>query len=206
MCEHLVCLALTIPKLIENNRKKPGESNYVVYENKLLERYKERKAEFLERERIKKQEEDKQKFLKVLSDFRQLYYNVPLVHKISLELYIYKYEQNYSLSLKVGTNRMYIVKDINQFLNAVKNSDLIKYGKYLSFYYDLNNFDKKAKDLISLLILRTNYWVDELHPYINNQKDRYLQIDINLLCEIFAIYTNNYFEYEDTKIYISEKR
>jgi len=207
MCEHLVCLGLTIPKLLENRKNKLGEAKYQEYEQSLITRFQNRKEEFLEKERLRKIAENKEKFSELLSDFKQIYQNVPLSNKVGIEIHINSTDNNnYILSLKVGINRSYVVKDIAFFLNAIKNKRSIKYGKYLEFYHDLNNFNEPAKKVLSILLTRTNYWSEELHPMYFGTKERNLLIDNTLLCDILSVYSNNYIYLDSLKpVYISDE-
>ena len=69
--------------------------------------------------------------------------------------YSYNDEHKYLLSLKVYIDgRKYIVKDINEFLNAIRDLKTIKYGKELEFNHRLDNFnDLEVKVLEYLLMI-----------------------------------------------------
>ncbi len=57
------------------------------------------------------------------------------------------------LRLNIFANKEYIVSNINHFLLAIKNNEVLKYGKKLEFVHNINCFHKKAKRLIQLLSL-----------------------------------------------------
>ena len=76
----------------------------------------------------------------------------PLEEKIKLipELYISQGSAP-SIGLTAGAARMYVVKNITGLLNNVKNAELFSYGKNLSFYHHIHNFDVESAELISFL-------------------------------------------------------
>ena len=57
-----------------------------------------------------------------------------------------------ALSLTVGVERMYVVKDIQQFLNNVAHRKTVEYGKNLTLFHGIEGFDPTSRALIELLM------------------------------------------------------
>lgn len=209
MCEHTVCLALTIPTIIADRKEKLGEEEYSLYEEKLIRKYKQKKLEYLEEKRKQEVIINKKRFNRILREYKELNKKVVLGNKVSLEIII-NFDINITLGFKVGAQRKYIVKDMIEFLNAVKKKNHIKYGKHLEFYHDINNFDKTSQKVIKLLLNNTSYWADDLYPFYAGIRYRYMKLTPSLLSEIFSIYTGGYIaflksgEYKD--VFISDKK
>ena len=56
------------------------------------------------------------------------------------------------LLLSVGTGKMYVVKNINNFIRNVINRDTVTYGKSLTLFHGIENFDEPSRALIELLM------------------------------------------------------
>lgn len=57
-----------------------------------------------------------------------------------------------SFSLRVGTKKLYMVRDIKAFAGRVVRREQFSYGKELAFRHDIAQFDRRAQALIALLI------------------------------------------------------
>ena len=53
---------------------------------------------------------------------------------------------------QVGRDRMYIVKNVNAFAQAVYQKETVSYGKSLSFNHAIENFDPRSQKIIRLLL------------------------------------------------------
>lgn len=56
------------------------------------------------------------------------------------------------LQFKIGDKRMYIVKNVNDFFDNVKNQTFCRYGKQLEFSHQQSAFTKESLELIALLL------------------------------------------------------
>ena len=56
-----------------------------------------------------------------------------------------------SLKIGKGRKRMYIVKRIQEFLEAIAHEEYISYGKELAFTHTMEQFDVISQELIQLL-------------------------------------------------------
>ena len=205
MCEHTVSLALSIIKLHELMRQNPEQ--YERYEESLLKQYETKRAAHLERIRLKEIQQNKKIINRLLSNYDFINKKVMVNEKIGFEVF-FRYDNGYYLSLRVGATKKYVVKSIKDLINAIKNKEVIRYGKDLEFNHDINNFDLPARIVIEML-LKTTYWIDE--TYKTEVGNRYRSIAISgLLFEDFlSQYHHNYINYVQNdfpqKLYITNK-
>ncbi len=72
--------------------------------------------------------------------------------KARLEYYFNYDGYSYLLSLKVGHSRLYVVKDIQEFLNAFEDGQTVTYGKDLVLSHSLDNFSELDREILSMMI------------------------------------------------------
>ncbi len=56
------------------------------------------------------------------------------------------------LEFKVGLDRMYVLKDLAEFAEAIKTGALVNYGKQLGFHHSMHAFVEEDRPLVSLVI------------------------------------------------------
>ena len=56
-----------------------------------------------------------------------------------------------TLSIRVGSTKKFVVPNIQEFLGAIKNNELLTYGKKFSFVHSLDSFDDFSKEVITFL-------------------------------------------------------
>lgn len=84
-----------------------------------------------------------------------------LMGKIHLEPTLHLDYNNTSVSLRIGKEKMYVVKNIPELVQHVVHTEMHSYGKQLSFVHQLNAFDKKSRRLMEFFIRQFqdyNYW------------------------------------------------
>lgn len=84
-----------------------------------------------------------------------------LMGKIHLEPTLHMNYDNITVSLRIGKEKMYVVKNIPELVQHVLHTEMHSYGKYLSFVHQLNAFDKSSRGLIEFFIRQFrdfNYW------------------------------------------------
>lgn len=84
------------------------------------------------------------------------------------------------INLKIGIDRMYVVKDISAFIKAVKGGELYAYGKQFSFVHQLAAFDEESARLVRFLLTYydgNNYVYSGGYYYSsgNRNRDMFLQ-------------------------------
>ncbi|WP_282804341.1 SNF2 helicase associated domain-containing protein [Clostridium tetani] len=128
-------------------------------------------------------------------------------NEIKIEVYINKNEwkQNITAEFKVGfkekgVSKLYILKDINEFLSAYHNNFPIKYSK--NFTFDIRNqrLSTKDKRLIDFIEMLKN--MEGNYKYISKNTERnvegkYLKIPQYLVREFFEII-------KDHRVYLNE--
>lgn len=71
--------------------------------------------------------------------------------KITLEPHLTIRWDEYLLSFKIGMLQKYVVKDVFELVDAIKNNEFINYGKKLQFTHTLEAFDEESKPIASFL-------------------------------------------------------
>ena len=61
-------------------------------------------------------------------------------------------EAAFSLNLSVGTSRLYIVKDLYEFTEHMKQGNTASYGKNLEFIHDLEVFDEESRGIVQFVM------------------------------------------------------
>lgn len=57
-----------------------------------------------------------------------------------------------SLELKIGTTQMYVVKDIGELVDSIKQMRYVSYGKKLAFTHSQSAFTREATSIVNLLL------------------------------------------------------
>ncbi len=96
------------------------------------------------------------------------------------------------VSFQLGKNRMYILRDIYEFSDAVKSEFSLRYGKELEFKHSLDNFEENSKELVKFVVGKTSEYSDfsRLGVYSFNLNKRYrsfLKLRYGALDEFFEI-------------------
>lgn len=100
----------------------------------------------------------------------------PLNIYVNVE-YDYRRE-NLQLGFKIGNKKTYIVKSLQNFLNAIDQRKVVSYGKFLSFRHSEEAFEPESRVAINLM--RNLY---ALQDYYSGNK---LPIDINSIGYIYS--------------------
>lgn len=69
----------------------------------------------------------------------------------TVTLYPQLYIDNMSIAFLIGRKKRYMLQDITTFLNHVKNSNTVRYGRELEFLHVLQTFDRRSRKIISLI-------------------------------------------------------
>lgn len=172
MCSHLVALTEHINAHYFNN---------ILYDDELINKIKEKEKEYLE---FEKQEEAN----KALEKLNLLVTNIKKNEKVTMNQLlflepIFKIEDDITyFGIKIGPAKKFVVKDLEQFLNAVTNREVIEYSKSFSTDHNINSFDERSKKLIELLMLNGNL--------SNELNKKYIVVTNTFFDEVFKLYTN----------------
>lgn len=153
-----------------------------------------------EQEKIKEQNERKKYNQNLINDFitndsNNIIRLSSLVHIYpTLSKHVNEYSIDmYYLSLKVGIDKTYIVKNIQNFIDLIIDSKSYRYGKDLEFNHNINNFDNKSKKIINMI---SN----------NNQtSNKFLELNFSNIDTLFDTYKDDFifFDFIEKFIYVS---
>lgn len=128
-------------------------------------------------------------------------------NEIKIEVYINKNEwkQNIIAEFRIGfkekgVSKLYILKDINEFLSAYHNNFPIKYSKNFTFDIGSQRLSTKDKRLIDFIEMLKN--IEGKYKYISkntekNIEGKYLKVPQYLVREFFEVIKNH-------KVYLNE--
>lgn len=128
----------------------------------------------------------------LLNEFSE-YDQLTLLNPIDLELYfdtipVKKGNDIIVVSFKIGNDKKYVVKDIEEFFTAIQKQEVVSYGQKLSFKHSLENFTERARNLLSLFIKYYTNSPNYAFYYVHEKK--YLKINEFILDEIFEMFQN----------------
>lgn len=126
-CIHVIALYSIALMIIDNDK---FEDEYDDYLNKVLRRENNIVLDSLA------------STLKVSNPYFGLIHIMPLIEVIQNE---------YVLSLKIGLDKDYIIKDIREFIDATENNKELTYGQKLSFVHSFECFDEVSKDMYGFI-------------------------------------------------------
>lgn len=70
-----------------------------------------------------------------------------------------------SLEFKVGKERLYVLKDLTAFVEAVETGASVCYGKSLAFHHSLSAFDEEDRPLCALLVELVNVYQEHYEQF-----------------------------------------
>lgn len=59
---------------------------------------------------------------------------------------------SFALNLSVGESRLYVVKDLYEFTDHIRQGDTASYGKNLEFIHDISLFEEKVQPIIQFIV------------------------------------------------------
>lgn len=71
--------------------------------------------------------------------------------KVSLVPKLVLQRERVMVEFRVGRDRLYVIKDLSEFILAVEKGLQIEYGKNLSFYHTPDAFDAQSRSLVSMI-------------------------------------------------------
>lgn len=138
VCKHFYALVRYVESLdLKLDYDKYEQVFSDLEEEKRKEEYKKKRKETLQR---------LGSFIEEIDNFDVLIQN----EKMSIECRVDLGDVN-TLSIRVGSTKKFVVPNIQEFLGAIKNNELLTYGKKFSFVHSLDSFDDFSKELITFL-------------------------------------------------------
>jgi SNF2 family DNA or RNA helicase len=69
------------------------------------------------------------------------------------------------MEFKLGSERMYLIKDLVSFAKAVENGSYVEYGKNLAFHHDLSVFTPESRPLVEFIIELVNAYCEHYEQF-----------------------------------------
>ncbi len=160
--------------------------HYLEEKQKLKEEM-ERRLELMERRRKRESARHASKLFmnEVMEDFARetdAEYNLTK-YRMYAEMNIDRY-RGCTLSFKVGADKLYVVKNISEFLVHVSSRDRVRYGKNCEFVHTMDAFDEASREIIGFL--RT---LKELGGYSYYGLQREVQVTNEILDLIYDVFS-----------------
>lgn len=180
-----------------------------------------------ERLRLREQKEEFSKMRQInglLLDYQELMKNELAPIQNTQKVRIEASYLNYEISFKIGNEKLYRIKNINQFLNDIEKERNVTYGKNLAFKHTINSFDDFALKQIAFMKkvvtdstrdrIEIGYQnIDDLFDLYQNHEELCegfpLLVDNNHICTVDVKKQDNFFEFELTDesfLYIPGKK
>lgn len=182
VCKH-VCAAIL---MYEKKKEEQERTNLLEYQkqkqiliNKFLVLEEENRKKIYESRR-KKSLEEMNRILNEIHSADTLLLATPVHLQGVLDL-------SYSpcLRLKIGQEKMYVVQNINKFLDAVYNNIDMTYGKNFCFNHTINNFDDESQELIRYLLSINAAPEESKNIYLTKTRvDKIIDMFTNKMLEI----------------------
>lgn len=184
-CAHIGAVLLTLHQLIP--------PSYPYTYNPRIEKENAYKR-WLEQEQLRKSKSFIQQFTKYSED--EFLANLR-IDKIKIYVNVKHQAGVFELGYKVGNDKQYVVKNIEQFIVAIVQSEQISYGKKLAFTHHIDSFDDIAKLQISFL---RRIAVQLYNPYLfSTSSKRYIKLDSGSIDEFYDLYAGEASDYIDIR-------
>lgn len=102
--------------------------------------------------------------------------------KIHLQPVFREHKGRLYLSLKIGVNRFYLVKDMAAFAEALECDAYVEYGKQLGFYHSTEAFDEESARLaeeIIRIVGEYQYLYEKLNPLRSGVKTALRELELS---------------------------
>ena len=119
---------------------------------------------FYEEEAIRKMQKNREGYIRVQ----------PKLYKV--------WENVYGVGLQVGEDRLYIVKDIMEFVDAILKEEQLGYGKNLAFIHHVGAFCEQDRPLIDWIVdeaVARQATLDQMSGRLTKLDKKYIALTIN---------------------------
>ena len=122
--------------------------------------------------------------------------------KIEARLEYDKFSYGMKLDFKIGTTRMYKLKDLTDFYTKVTNNEYEKYGDKLEFVHSRDNFDEDSRDLLDFIlkyaeILKYSSLTNRYNYYGSSINKSSITLGESTLDEAFDILKNKKIQFNE---------
>jgi len=156
----------------------------------------------------------------LLADFQRYHTNQIVANatlqeeSLMLSPRLTRYDTVLRISFKIGTNKLYVIKDLIEFCRQVENSESAQYGTNTKFNQSIDNFTPRAKqwyDYINKVIQEEEDIVNrisEMRFYYYEKKRKCSDFELYgwRLDQFFEVLGDDAIEYEDKSTLKKEKK
>lgn len=182
LCKHLAAMALEINECMDAweineifEYYEPGEI-YVVYDERIPESRGETSKELLDI--ISEIElQDRNRFCREVSQ-----------GNVDIEVTLQIRPDSERITLKIGKTQMYVVKNIRELVNNIKQQNYVRYGKNLEFLHSQSAFSKETLPFISFLLSLQFSEENHFYGYWNSRDNRELELSAVMLDSLMDLY------------------
>ena len=124
--------------------------------------------------------------------------------KIHLSVSALVSRREVKLEVKLGRDRLYLIKDLAAFAEAIEHGSYVEYGKKLSFYHNRSAFVKESRPLLEFMLEAIRSYCEQ-HEQMQKSSFsakpvmRYLTLSKTARDRFFQIMKGNVLEFEDYK-------
>lgn len=98
------------------------------------------------------------------------YYKKYVSLDIEIDIIFHVFKNDVGVELKIGKDKKYIIKNLNDFYDNLEHNFSFKYGKDLEFIHSLSAFDKKSKAILEDLQEYIDYFPNEPKNYFDGKR------------------------------------
>ena len=99
-------------------------------------------------------------------------------------------EEHIQLEVSIGSNRTYVVRDINKFAYDILHENWVSYGKELQFKHSLEMFSPDSKKLVDLICTTVQEYEIYSGSNMVSKVTRHIELTPNKLEAFFELYVN----------------
>lgn len=136
----------TFPFHYKNDREAKRQEEMRAWKQKREEQEDKLRKLLLER----KQEATKEFINSYKQEMNQEFQSLAPMTKYQVQATL-DYDYGDTIKFKIGNSKKYIIKDLRKFLLAIKNEEVVSYGKNLTFKHSLSMFDESSLKQIDLM-------------------------------------------------------
>ena len=85
--------------------------------------------------------------------------------QVRLDLSLLVNRREVKLEFKLGIDRLYMIKDLVSFANAVENGTYAEYGKNLAFHHSISAFVKESRPLLEFVLEMVNSYCEHFEQF-----------------------------------------
>lgn len=207
-CAHIGATLYFIYQL-DDDTPLPFYYDFRAYREELMRK----REEELKRRKLLESEQNTQSFIAYFKEKTMNQIELRLKHdlyQLHMEIKDAGYDQMSRLkvikiSFKIGNQKQYVIKNIEEFINCIDGERFFKYGKDLEFIHHINGFDEASIQQIEF-IKRCIHVQKSKYYYQWSKITRELSVGNDMLDEFFDLYNDIGYEYSNVSFLEEDAR